>query len=62
MATWSKEQVRQYPSPEEFAKKVQAYKIYESETGFHTVRYPHDDVAIRSSSSIRNLRLIWEKK
>ena len=59
MATFDKEFVKKYGSLEKFAREDECYKIYESDSNYHTVRKPGDEQAILSSPHVKNPRLVW---
>jgi len=62
MPTFEKHVVKSYGSLEEFAEADGCYRIYESDTNYHTVRKPADEQAILSSPYVRNPRLVWKKR
>jgi hypothetical protein len=61
MATFDKEIIRKYGSLEAFAKADGCFRIYESDTGYHTVRKSADEQSILDSPYLKNLRIVWEQ-
>ncbi len=61
MATFDKDIVKRYESFDEFAEADGCYKIYESDSNYHTVRKPADEQGILDSPYLDNLRLVWSK-
>ena len=59
MATFEKDFVNKYGSLKRFAEADGCYKIYESDSNYHTVRKPADEQAILNSPFVKNPRLVW---
>ncbi len=60
MATFEKEIVKQYGSLEKFAQADGCYRIYESDTNYHVVRQPADEMGILTSPYVQNPRIVWQ--
>jgi len=61
MATFDKDFVKGYGSLDQFAQEDGCYKIYESDSNYHTVRKPADEDGILSSPYVKNPRMVWSK-
>lgn len=62
MSTYEKKTVKQYATLDEFALRVRCYKIYESDTHFHTVHQPPDEDGILTSPYVKNPKLVWQQR
>jgi len=61
MATFEKDFVKEYGSLDKFAREDGCYKIYESDSNYHTVRKAADEQGILNSPYVKNPRLVWSK-